>query len=219
MKNRILPITESERITDLIGDIRGDLRLLVREEIQLAKTELSEKVDNLKRNSIFVIAGAIGAYTAAIFLLLALAAMVALGIHAAGLSVLLSIALGAFAVFLLVGTAGYIFLQKGIAGFREPLVPEKTLATLGKQTKAAPDLEPKDDRSSQDLQREVEVTQGVLGEHMENLKSRLAPKRLIRVLVIDQVKQHPFRLMSIATAAGVGIALVNRIRIAMVHRS
>ena len=213
MKHPILPVGERNGISDLINRIRMDLRLLVKDEIQLAKTEMSEKLGRLKRNLILVVAGAISAYTAAIFLLIGVAALIALGIQAAGLSPLLSVGLGAIAVFLLVGATGYMMLRKGVSALGESLLPEKTLQTLGKEMNHDPIVVSKDSRSSDELQEQVERTQDLLGQDLDSLKARLMPQRLFRVVLVDQIKQHPFRLISFAATAMVtGFQIARRLR-------
>lgn len=213
MKHPILPVEERNGISDLINHIRTDLRLLLQEEIQLVRTEMSEKVSRLKRNLIMVVAGAISAYTAAIFLLIGVAALIALGIQAAGLSPLLSVGLGAMAVFLLVGATGYLLVRKGVSALGESLLPEKTLQTLGKQIDHDPKVTLKDSRSSDELQKQVESTQDLVGQDLDSLKARLMPKRLFGVFLVDQIKQHPLRLISLAaTTIVTGFQIAKRLR-------
>ena len=206
------PVREFNAISDLIDDIRSELRLLLKEEIQLAKTEMSEKLSRLKRNLLLVVAGAISAYTAVIFLLIGVATLIALGLQATGLSPLLSVGLGAIAVFVLVGAAGYILMAKGVAALGESLMPEKTLQTLGMEVKHNSEVVSKDPRSSDELQRQVERRQELLGQDLDNLEVRLMPKRLFRVFLVDQIRQNPFRLISIAATATVaGFQITRRL--------
>lgn len=212
MKHLVPPVEERKGISDLINHIRSELRLLLKEEIQLAKTEMSEKLSRLKRNLLLVIAGAISADTAAIFLLVGVVTLIALGLQTTGLSPLLSVGLGAIAVFLLVGTTGYLLVRKGVAALGESLLPEKTLQTLGMKVKHDSEVVSKDPRSSDELQSQVERRQELLGQDLDNLKVRLMPKRLFRVFLVDQIKQHPFRLISIAATATVaGFQITKRL--------
>lgn len=212
MKHLVVPVEERKGIADLINHIRSELRLLVKEEIQLAKTEMSEKLSRLKRNLLLVVAGAISAYTAVIFLLIGVVTLMALGLQATGLSPLLSVGLGAIAVFLLVGATGYLLVRKGVAALGESLLPEKTLQTLGLEVKHDSEVGSKDPRSSDELQSQVERRQEMLGQDLNNLKARLMPKRLFRVFLVDQIKQHPFRLISIAAIATVaGFQITRRL--------
>jgi Putative Actinobacterial Holin-X, holin superfamily III/Protein of unknown function (DUF3618) len=173
---------------------------------------MSEKLSRLKRNLLQVVAGAISAYTAVIFLLIGVATLIAVGLQATGLSPLLSVGLGAIAVFVLVGAAGYILMAKGVAALGESLMPEKTLQTLGMELKHNSEVVSKDPRSSDELQRQVERRQEFLGHDLDNLKVRLMPKRLFRVFLVDQIRQHPFRLISIAaTATAAGFQITRRL--------
>jgi hypothetical protein len=210
MKHPVPPVREFNAISDLIDDIRSELRLLLKEEVQLAKTEMSEKLSRLKRNLILVVAGAISAYTAVIFLLIGVATLIALGLQATGLSLLLSVGLGAIAVFVLVGAAGHILMAKGVAALDESLMPEKTLQTLGMEVKHDSEVVSKDPHSSDELQRQVERRQELVGQDLKNLKVHLMPKRLFRVFLAEQIKPHPFRLISIAAAATVASFQITR---------
>jgi membrane protein len=199
-------------LSDTISNIKTDLRLLLREELQLAKAELSEKANRLKRNLVLVIAGAISAYTAANFLLIGMGALIAWGLRAAGLNAWLSTGLGAIGVFLLLGAAGFILLRTGVSGLGEPLLPEKTLRTLGKEEKDQSDTPPKDVRSSDELESEVERIQDSLNYDVMSLKTRLMPKHLLRALG-EQTKRRPFRLISLAATAGLtGFQIAKHLR-------
>jgi hypothetical protein len=212
MKHPGIPVREFNAISDLIDDIRSELRLLLKEDVQLAKTEMSEKLSRLKRNLLLVVAGAISAYTAVIFLLIGVATLIALGLQAKGLSPLLAVGLGAIAVFALVGAAGYILMAKGVAALSESLLPEKTQQTLGMEVKHDSKVTSKDPRSSEELQSQVERRQELLGQDVDNLKVRLMPKRLFGVFLADQIKEHPFRLISIAATATVaGFKITRRL--------
>jgi hypothetical protein len=65
MKHPVPPVQEFNAISDLIDDIRSELRLLLKEDIQLAKTEMSVKLNRLKRNLLLVVAGAAATATVA----------------------------------------------------------------------------------------------------------------------------------------------------------
>ena len=213
MKHPNLPVEERNGISDLIDRIRMDLRLLLQGEIQLVRTEMSEKVIRLKRSLIMVVAGAISAYTAAIFLLIGVAALIAMGIQAAGLSPLLSVGLGAIGVFLLIGPAGYMLVRKGVSALGESLLPGKTLQTLGKEMNHDPKVVSEDSRSSDELQAQMGRTQDLLGQDLDDLKARLMPKRLFRVFLVDQIKRHPFRLIGFAATAMVtGFQIAKHLR-------
>jgi Putative Actinobacterial Holin-X, holin superfamily III len=93
MEYLMAPVEEHEGISDLINHIRSESRLFAKAEIQLAKTEISQKLSCLKLNLLLVIAAAISAYTAAIFLQIGVVRLIALGLQATGLCPLLSVGL------------------------------------------------------------------------------------------------------------------------------
>jgi Putative Actinobacterial Holin-X, holin superfamily III len=73
---------EGASLVSLIAGLREDGRNLFREEILLAKTEISEKVSRFSRNGVGLAIGGGGALIGAIFLLLSLAFILAYGIEA-----------------------------------------------------------------------------------------------------------------------------------------
>jgi len=195
MKQPVPPVGEFNEIADLLDHVRSDVCLLLKEEIQLAKTELTEKESRLKRSMLLVVVGLISAYSAAIVLLIGIAILIALGLQATGLSPLLSVGLGAIAIFVLVGGASYLLLRKGVAALGESLLPEKTLQTLGLEVKQDSAAAPKDLRTSEELQSQVERRQDLLRQNIDTLKERVVSKR--RSLA-HEVKQQPFRMIYIA---------------------
>jgi Putative Actinobacterial Holin-X, holin superfamily III len=62
-------INEPSSIVDLLKNLRDDTTTLVRDEISLAKTEMSEKIASSSRNVGYLAAGALVAYAALILLL------------------------------------------------------------------------------------------------------------------------------------------------------
>lgn len=197
MKRPVSPVEAFEDMANLMGDIRPQLRLLLHEVIQLAKSEMSEKVSRLKRNVLLVVAGAISVYTATMFLLIGVAGLIALGLRTAGLSPLLSVGLGAIAVFIMVGATGYMLLQKGMSALGESLMPEKTLQTLGLTLNHDSERAVKDLRSSAEWRDQVEKRQALLGQDLGELKVRV---RTQGVFLADQSRRHPFRFLWMSTA-------------------
>lgn len=118
-------------IGSLFKELRDETGTLMRQELALAKTEMSEKARVYGRN-----AGAIGAGGALLFagvLVLVLAASAALyaAIVYMGGSHFLAGWLAPLIVGLLAALIGYAVMQKGINGIkRESPVPQKTLDTL-----------------------------------------------------------------------------------------
>ena len=120
-----MPDLRQERsIGELFGQLSQDMTLLVRQEIQLARSELGEKVSRLTTNLISVIAGGFVAYVGA----LALVAALILGLHdLAEISPWVS----ALIVGAVLAVAGYVMLRRGLAELkRVDLAPRRTVENI-----------------------------------------------------------------------------------------
>jgi xanthine/uracil permease len=73
---------EERSLGDLFHDLAGQTRHLVQQEVELAKTEMTEKAAALGKDAAFIAAGAVLAYSG--FLVLLAAAVIGLG-HFMGL--------------------------------------------------------------------------------------------------------------------------------------
>jgi len=110
-------------IGELFADLSRSTSTLVRQEVELAKTEVSQKASRVGKDVGFMAAGGALAYAGLLFVLAAVAIiLMMLGIPA-WLSVLL--------VGLIVIGAGYFLVQKGREGLkRDNLAPKQTIETL-----------------------------------------------------------------------------------------
>jgi len=118
-------------IAGLLKDLREEGTLLLREEIALAKKEISEKVSNTARNLTYVVAGALVGYSALIFLLLALSALISQALVAQEINLGWATFLGFLIVALIAGIASTAIILKGIQTLKKvSLVPDKTIETL-----------------------------------------------------------------------------------------
>lgn len=125
------PNGRSESIADLIKDLRDEAMLLVRQEVALAKTEISEKMARIVRNTAYAIAGALVAFVGLIFILQAATVAIGIGLHEAGLTEKQSLWASPLILGVIVAIVGAIFISKGIAAVKnESLVPEKTVESL-----------------------------------------------------------------------------------------
>ena len=125
------PVDSDPRsIGDLMRELRDESTALFREEIALAKTEISEKTSRFARNAFLLAAGAAVAHLGLIFLLLAASAGLSrfydsLGIwfHGDWIAPLV--------VGLIVGIMGTIMLTKAKRTLSNTsLVPDRTVETL-----------------------------------------------------------------------------------------
>lgn len=156
----------SGSVLDLMQALTNETKTFMRQEIALAKTELSEKVGRMAREGASVGIGGFVAYAAAIVMLLGLGFLVAWAIHLAGIESLFASFLGLLGIGLLVLGIGGVLALQGLAGLRkESITPERTVHTLqelrgssaGPATPApAP---PPEKLSSQQAQARVEATE------------------------------------------------------------
>ncbi len=117
-------LREDRSIGELFGQLSQDMTLLFRQELQLARAEMSEKIAHVTGNLVSVMAGGFVAYVGA----LALVAALILGLHeAAEVSPWVS-ALIVGAIF---AVAGYVMLNRGLKELkRVDLAPRRTVETL-----------------------------------------------------------------------------------------
>lgn len=107
---------------ELFSELSSEVTTLVKQEVQLAKTELSAKASKAGRNIGFLAAGGFIAYAGFIMLLVAFAAILAL---------FMETWLATLIVGLVVTGVGAILVKRGIDALRKMNpAPEKTIETL-----------------------------------------------------------------------------------------
>jgi len=118
-----MALREERSLGELLGELAQDLSLLMRQEVQLAKAEMTAKLTRATHDLVSVGAGALVAWIAG----LAFTAFLILGLTALGVAAWLS----ALIVAVVFGIAGYAMLQRGLADLKrvEP-APRRTVATL-----------------------------------------------------------------------------------------
>ena len=126
-------IREDRSIGELFGQLSQDMSLLFRQEIQLARAEMSDKISRLTSNLISVIAGGFVAYVGA----LAIVAALILALHELGdISPWVS-ALIVGAVFAIVG---YSMLNRGLKELKQvDLAPRRTVENIKEDVQAIKD--------------------------------------------------------------------------------
>lgn len=118
-------------IGTLLRDLTDETRTLLQQEVDLAKTEITEKAGRIGRNIAYLAVGAFIAYAGLLTLLAAASIGSAVALQSAGLDPAISAWLGPLIVGIVVGAIGYIFVQKAISTLKhESLVPRKTLNSL-----------------------------------------------------------------------------------------
>jgi hypothetical protein len=129
-----MPELRQERsIGELFGQLSQDMTMLVRQEVQLARAEMSEKLSRLTANLVSVIAGGFVAYVGALALVAALIL---------GLNDLASISpwVSALIVGAVLAIAGYAMLRRGLGELkRVDLAPRRTVENIKDDVQAIKD--------------------------------------------------------------------------------
>ena len=120
------PSFEDRSLKELVSNLGKDMGLLVRQEMQLAKAEVSEKVSNVTKGAVKIGAGAFVAYAG----VLALTAALVLLAITIGISPWLSAAIIA-ALFLFVGV---LLIQSGRRSMKAGPPPLQRTKQTSKQT-------------------------------------------------------------------------------------
>jgi len=116
------PQREERSIGELFASLAADTSNLVRQEVQLAKTELTQKATSAGKDVGMIAAGGAVAYAGLLALLAALVI---------GLDAVLPLWLAALIVGLIVVGVGYALIQSGLSSLKriDP-APRETLQTL-----------------------------------------------------------------------------------------
>ena len=114
---------DDRSLGELFGELARELTALVRQEVALARTEMTQKASQVGKNLGFLAVGGAIAYAG----FLALVATVIIGLGQAGLPWWLS----ALIVGLVVAGTGAFLVQKGLAALKQVnLAPRQTIDTL-----------------------------------------------------------------------------------------
>ena len=203
--------TSEASLFGLIGHFRDEVKELVQREIQLAKTEMSEKFARFGRNAAVLAGGGLAAFAGVIILLASLSSLLSFAFESAGMQRSLAFFLGAFIIAGSVILTGFLLVKKALKVFsHESLAPEKTLETLKKLTPGTVEEEietvpaaPEPKASSDEIEQEVDVTRREAGATAEEITHRLTPRHMGHV-VLHKIKTHP--VVSVLIGAGTGAA-------------
>ena len=121
---------DDRSIADLLRELRDESSTLLRQEVALAKTELSEKANVYTKNAGYVIGGGVAAALGGLLLLHFLAQLVGF-VFDLFLPYSIGLPLGYLIVGSILALVGYSLYKKGIdAVKRESPVPHKTVDSL-----------------------------------------------------------------------------------------
>lgn len=122
---------ENTPLSELIGGLLSDVTGLLRKEIDLAKTEVSEKVKKALSGVEFLMIGLVLAIGAVGVLLSALVSGLAVVLLRYGISEVSANALAAVIVGLVIGVIAWLLISRGIAALRgTELTLDRTTASL-----------------------------------------------------------------------------------------
>ena len=114
---------DERTLGEMFAELSRETRTLVQQELQLAKTELTEKASRMGKGAAFIVGGGLIAYAG----LLAIVAALVLILIAIGLPPWAAALLGG----LLVAGIGYLLVRSGLAALKpQDLAPRKTIETL-----------------------------------------------------------------------------------------
>jgi hypothetical protein len=115
-------MSDERSLGELFSDLSRKTTMLVRQELELAKTEMTEKITEAGKNVGFLVIGGAVLYMGLLFILAGVAILLA-GVVPDWLAALI--------VGLIVAVVGLVLVQKGRAALKETsLTPEKTIESL-----------------------------------------------------------------------------------------
>lgn len=124
---------EGRPLAELLSGLVTDISTLFRKEVQLAKTEASEKVSQTMGGVSSIAIGGVLALGALGVFLSAVVSLLASFLVAQGFDETMANAISAFVVTAIVGIAGWIFISKGISALKASnLNMNRTAASLGR---------------------------------------------------------------------------------------
>ena len=114
---------DNRSLGELFGDLAQNTGTLVRQEVELAKTEMTQKATRVGKDIGFLLAGGAVAYAG----FLGIMAAIAIGLGQLGMPWWLA----ALLVGLVVAGIGGFLVMRGLSALRqETAVPQQTIATL-----------------------------------------------------------------------------------------
>jgi len=113
---------EEPSLGELFSSLARDTSALVRQEVELARTEMTHKATRAAQNSAYIVAGGLVAYVGLIVLAFAIVYL---------LAEWMPIWVSALIVAVVLAAIGYFMIQKGLNTLkRTSLAPQQTIDTL-----------------------------------------------------------------------------------------
>src|SRR5437016_5046316 len=199
-----------DSILTLVKDLKQETKTFIREEIQLAKTEMSEKLSAVGGKAMSIAIGGFVAYAGLILFLGGLGALLAFVFHNMGLDPLLAGFIGLGIIGFAVIGAGVVMLMTGLGALKKAsIAPERTIETLQylKGRKAvelgamAREEKPQEKRTSKQIEASVLKTENRMAATLEELADRVTLKHM-RQKARAEVQTHPYRWGLVAAGCG-----------------
>ena len=125
------PLPENKSLPELIGGLASDISGLFRKEIELAKTEVSEKVSQTSHALVFIGAGAVLALGALGVILSAIVTALAAVFVGAGMGATAANSVAAAIVGIVVAVVAWLLISRGMNGLKvSNLKLDRTTASL-----------------------------------------------------------------------------------------
>jgi len=125
------PLPENKSLPELIGGLASDISSLFRKEIELAKTEASEKLNQTSHALVFIGAGAVLALGALGVILAAIVAALMAFFIDRGIGATAANTLAAAIVGIIVAVVAWLLISRGLNGLKvSNLKLDRTTASL-----------------------------------------------------------------------------------------
>ena len=179
---------EPVNILDLVKSLRDDTTGLIRDEVALAKTEISEKIATASRNVGYLAVGALVAYAGLIFLLVAVGFILRAMFLAGDVSEPVANLLSFLIVGVIVGGVGASLVMKAINTLKkESPIPTKTVKTLEEDkewgTKESlmknEEVQNTEDRSSSEIASDIRERRNRMDETLGELSNQFTVRSIV----------------------------------------
>src|SRR3954465_1904110 len=107
METQTHPPSSDNSLASLIRELRDESTTLLRQEVALAKTEMTEKATVLGRNATYLAVGGLVAYAGLVFILLSLTELLSVALVKVGLSTTVASWLAPGIIGLAIAGVGY----------------------------------------------------------------------------------------------------------------
>jgi hypothetical protein len=217
-KNMHNPLLNEVPLSGLFRALSHNVKLFLREEVELVKREMTEKISCYIRNVLALAIGGFVAYAGLIVLLGGLGMLLSLAFQKMGLDAPLAQGAGLGAIGLLVILVGVAMLLKGMKTLASSsLVPERTIDTikhlkseeydLQTQSRKKDEKDARPEQSPEELEKEVLATEDRIGETIEEIIYRTSPVRA-KDLAVKNIHAHPYTWSAFALGSGLVSSLL-----------